>query len=139
MPIMSIMHCWTRLVCNHPCLRVDSPHCLLPVSKCASVGAMYMLIRIDPSAFHDIEDDKDFFTKLVCEESISCLPASVKSLLPRKYSNHQLSLSCCRYLASITSFALCSPRHRRKRKKHANECWDSVDAMLSLSVDFFFF
>ena len=36
-----------------------------------------MLIRINTSVFRDIEDDKDFFTKLLCEESISCLPASV--------------------------------------------------------------
>jgi aspartate/methionine/tyrosine aminotransferase len=42
------------------------------------LGAMYMLIRIDIPVFRDIEDDKDFFTKLLCEESISCLPASVK-------------------------------------------------------------
>lgn len=42
------------------------------------LGAMYMLIRIDVSAFRDIADDKDFFTKLICEESISCLPASVR-------------------------------------------------------------
>ncbi|CAF1289417.1 unnamed protein product [Adineta steineri] len=40
-------------------------------------GAMYMLIRINPSEFRDIADDKDFFMKLICEESISCLPASV--------------------------------------------------------------
>ncbi|CAF1007375.1 unnamed protein product [Rotaria sp. Silwood1] len=40
-------------------------------------GAMYMLIRINPSDYNDIENDKDFFTKLICEESISCLPASV--------------------------------------------------------------
>lgn len=40
-------------------------------------GAMYMLIRINVSSFRDIENDKDFFTKLLCEESISCLPASV--------------------------------------------------------------
>ncbi|CAF1190065.1 unnamed protein product [Adineta ricciae] len=40
-------------------------------------GAMYMLIAINPSAFLDIQDDKEFFTKLLCEESISCLPASV--------------------------------------------------------------
>lgn len=38
---------------------------------------MYMLIRINIPVFRDIEDDKDFFTKLLCEESISCLPASV--------------------------------------------------------------
>ena len=38
---------------------------------------MYMLIRLKLSEFTDIEDDKDFFTKLFCEESISCLPASV--------------------------------------------------------------
>jgi hypothetical protein len=36
-----------------------------------------MLVRINISEFADIEDDKDFFTKLLCEESISCLPASV--------------------------------------------------------------
>jgi hypothetical protein len=36
-----------------------------------------MLIGINTSEFKDIEDDKDFFTKLICEESISCLPASV--------------------------------------------------------------
>jgi hypothetical protein len=36
-----------------------------------------MLIGITTSDFRDIEDDKDFFTKLICEESISCLPASV--------------------------------------------------------------
>lgn len=41
-------------------------------------GAMYMLVGIDPDAFQDIENDKDFFTKLICEESISCLPASVR-------------------------------------------------------------
>ncbi|CAF3575809.1 unnamed protein product [Rotaria socialis] len=40
-------------------------------------GAMYMLIRINTKDFKDIENDKDFFTKLICEESISCLPASV--------------------------------------------------------------
>lgn len=39
-----------------------------------------MLIEINPSEFHDIEDDKEFFTKLICEESISCLPASVSEL-----------------------------------------------------------
>lgn len=39
---------------------------------------MYMLIRVDTSTFHDIPDDKEFFTKLLCEESISCLPASVR-------------------------------------------------------------
>ena len=37
-----------------------------------------MLIGINISTFQDITDDKDFFTKLLCEESISCLPASVK-------------------------------------------------------------
>lgn len=37
-----------------------------------------MLIRINTNKFQDIEDDKDFFTKLFCEESISCLPASVR-------------------------------------------------------------
>ena len=36
-----------------------------------------MLIGINPEEFNDIENDKDFFTKLICEESISCLPASV--------------------------------------------------------------
>jgi hypothetical protein len=36
-----------------------------------------MLIGINTSTFHDIENDKDFFMKLICEESISCLPASV--------------------------------------------------------------
>lgn len=40
-------------------------------------GAMYMLIRLKLQEFIDIEDDQDFFTKLFCEESISCLPASV--------------------------------------------------------------
>ncbi|CAF1051823.1 unnamed protein product [Rotaria sordida] len=40
-------------------------------------GAMYMLIRMNPSDYNDIENDKEFFTKLLCEESISCLPASV--------------------------------------------------------------
>lgn len=45
------------------------------------LGAMYMLIRINVSSFRDIENDKDFFSKLLCEESISCLPASVKNLI----------------------------------------------------------
>lgn len=40
-------------------------------------GAMYMLIGLNPDEFTDISDDKEFFTKLICEESISCLPASV--------------------------------------------------------------
>ncbi len=47
-----------------------------------------MLIRINPSDFHDIANDQDFFAKLICEESISCLPASVKSFIfkiSRKY------------------------------------------------------
>jgi hypothetical protein len=44
------------------------------------VGAMYMLIRLNISDYKDIENDKDFFTKLFCEESISCLPASVNNL-----------------------------------------------------------
>jgi len=39
-----------------------------------------MLIRLNISDYQDIEDDKDFFTKLLCEESISCLPASVNNL-----------------------------------------------------------
>lgn len=43
------------------------------------LGAMYMLVRINISAFRDIADDKDFFTKLICEESLSCLPASVRN------------------------------------------------------------
>lgn len=40
-----------------------------------------MLIRINISEFRDIADDKDFFTKLICEESISCLPASVSKCI----------------------------------------------------------
>ena len=51
-------------------------------------GAMYMLIRIQTSDFEDIENDKDFFTKLNCEESISCLPASVSHFISVKTSIH---------------------------------------------------
>lgn len=50
-----------------------------------------MLIAIDPSAFVDIQDDKDFFTKVLCEESISCLPASVNET----FASKNLTSSCC--------------------------------------------
>lgn len=50
----------------------------------SSLGAMYMLIGLNPDEFTDISDDKEFFTKLICEESISCLPASVRTCKERK-------------------------------------------------------
>ena len=76
---MFIIHFSKPLVLNRQCLKVNSLE-LIHLFPFIS-GAMYMLIRINISVFRDIEDDKDFFTKLLCEESISCLPASVNTCL----------------------------------------------------------
>lgn len=40
-------------------------------------GAMYLMCGLDPSYFADIKDDQDFVEKLMCEESVFCLPAKV--------------------------------------------------------------
>jgi hypothetical protein len=79
-----------------------------------------MLIRINIPLFHDIEDDKDFFTKLLCEESISCLPASVKINTLFKI-NQFIDFSSPRYSVSIISFVLYLQHQWKKRKKLVNE------------------
>lgn len=91
---------------------------------------MYMLIRINPSEFHDIENDKDFFTKLICEESISCLPASVKHYF-LKISNQCIFFSS-RCLVLIIFFVLYSQHQRIKLKKHVNAWSNFVDDMQNL-------
>lgn len=40
-------------------------------------GAMYLMCGLDSSYFKDIKDDQDFVEKLMCEESVFCLPAKV--------------------------------------------------------------
>ena len=86
---------------------------------------MYMLIEIDPSEFRDIEDDKDFFTKLICEESISCLPASVSEL--DWYRDVHRFIHCCRSLVSIILFVLFCQRPWKRPKKPVRESLNSVD------------
>ena len=100
-----------------------------------------MLIRINISDFQDIEDDKDFFTKLLCEESISCLPASVNNLFEFIKLNRLFIFY--RYLVLIISFVLYLQHQWKKLKKHVNEYLNFVDDMQNLFlnkfVDFSFF
>lgn len=41
-------------------------------------GAMYMMVRIDLDSFPDFANDIDFTERLMTEESVFCLPASVR-------------------------------------------------------------
>ncbi|EGD81724.1 tyrosine aminotransferase [Salpingoeca rosetta] len=40
-------------------------------------GAMYLMVKLEPSMYKDIKDDRDFTQKLITEQSVFCLPASV--------------------------------------------------------------
>jgi len=40
-------------------------------------GAMYIMVGIDPTQYRDIANDVDFVQKLLKEQSVFCLPASV--------------------------------------------------------------
>lgn len=42
-------------------------------------GAMYIMVGIEPSQFRDIKNDVDFAQKLLKEQSVFCLPASVRN------------------------------------------------------------
>ena len=92
-----------------------------------------MLIGINTSDFNDIEDDKDFFTKLICEESISCLPASVKKFLSLLNLNRLLSVY--RYSVLIIIFVLYLQLQWIKLKKHVNEYLNFVDDMQNLLLN----
>lgn len=53
---------------------------LLPVKP---FGAMYMMIKIDLDSFPDFESDITFTERLMSEESVFCLPASVRDAMIR--------------------------------------------------------
>ena len=40
-------------------------------------GAMYMMVQVDVSVFEDVENDVDFTQRLLREQSVFCLPATV--------------------------------------------------------------
>ena len=44
-------------------------------------GAMYMMVKIDVESFPDFPSDIEFTERLMTEESVFCLPASVSLLL----------------------------------------------------------
>ena len=43
-------------------------------------GAMYLMVGVDPAKFKDITSDVDFTQKLLKEQSVFCLPATVFDL-----------------------------------------------------------
>ena len=127
----SINRCWKHLVFGQRCHKVEEIPSALSVRSMYFSGAMYMLVGINPSEFRDIQDDKEFFTQLICEESISCLPASVSE---RDRSSPSF-VHFSRSLVLIISFGLSYQRPWRKPKKRVRESSSSVDAMPKLIFD----
>lgn len=48
-------------------------------------GAMYMMVKIDLEFFPDFDSDIQFTERLMTEESIFCLPASVRLIVSLAY------------------------------------------------------